>query len=58
MSSGLGGRFPVGYPVATVTEVDADPGQPFARVSAEPNAALSRSRHVLLVFNRPVESED
>ena len=50
VSSGLGGRFPVGYPVAEVTEVSLDPGQPFARVRARPHAALSRSRHVLLVF--------
>ena len=50
VSSGLGGRFPEGYPVATVTEVIADPGQAFARVRARPAAALNRSRHVLLVF--------
>jgi len=52
VSSGLGGRFPVGYPVAIITEVMQDPGQPFARVRAEPQAALNRSRHVLLVFTR------
>ena len=39
VSSGLGGRFPEGYPVATVTEVEIDPGQPFARVRAKPSAA-------------------
>ncbi len=52
VSSGLGGRFPVGYPVAVVTEVMQDPGQAFARVRAQPSAALNRSRHVLLVFTR------
>ena len=56
VSSGLGGRFPEGYPVATVTEVVADPGQPFATVRAEPSAALNRSRHVLLVFTRDPET--
>lgn len=50
VSSGLGGRFPVGYPVAVVTAVERDPGQPFARIRAQPTAALDRSRHVLLVF--------
>jgi rod shape-determining protein MreC len=50
VSSGLGGRFPVGYPVAVVSEVERDPGQAFARVLAIPSAALDRSRHVLLVF--------
>lgn len=49
ISSGLGGRFPQGYPVGRVTHVEIDPGQPFARVSAEPMAALDRSREVLLV---------
>ncbi len=50
VSSGLGGRFPVGYPVAVVTTVERDPGLAFARVHARPTAALDRSRHVLLVF--------
>ncbi len=50
VSSGLGERFPVGYPVADVTEVAIDPGQPFASVKAMPRAQLNRSRHVLLVF--------
>jgi rod shape-determining protein MreC len=58
VSSGLGGRFPEGYPVATVTEIEIDPGQPFARVSARPNAALNRSRHVLLVFTGNVAAEE
>jgi rod shape-determining protein MreC len=57
VSSGLGGRFPVGYPVAVVTEVLRDPGQAFARVKAVPSAALNRSRHVLLVFTGKLESE-
>ena len=52
VSSGLGGRFPQGYPVAEVIEVTVDPGQPFAIVRAKPSAQLDRSRHVLLVFNR------
>ena len=50
VSSGLGGRFPAGYPVAEVTEVVRNPGRSFASVSAKPMAALSRSRHVLLIF--------
>ncbi len=50
VSSGLGQRFPAGYPVATVKEVVHDTGQPFAIVRAEPTAALNRSRYVLLVF--------
>lgn len=50
VTSGLGGRFPEGYPVAVVSQVERDPGEAFARVLASPSAALDRSRHVLLVF--------
>jgi rod shape-determining protein MreC len=56
VSSGLGGGFPAGYPVATVTSVVHDPGKPFATVMARPSAELNRSRHVLLVFS--AKSED
>jgi len=50
VTSGLGGRFPIGYPVAEVVGVDRRPGEAFARVTAKPTAALDRVRHVLLVF--------
>lgn len=51
VSSGLGQRFPVGYPVAEITEIIVDPGRPFVRALARPKAELNRSRHVLLVFD-------
>ncbi|XOV87259.1 MAG: rod shape-determining protein MreC [Pseudomonadota bacterium] len=50
VSSGLGDRFPTGYPVGVVKYVKHDPGKPFAEVRAVPTALLDRSRHVLLVF--------
>jgi len=53
VTSGLGGRFPEGYPVAVVSEVQRDAGEAFARVLAVPSAALDRTRHVLLVFTPP-----
>lgn len=53
VTSGLGGRFPRGYPVARVREVIRDPGRPFTLVKAEPAARLDRSRHLLLVEYRP-----
>lgn len=49
VTSGLGGRFPQGYPVARVTHVDIAPGDAFAVVSAAPSSALDRGRHVLVV---------
>jgi rod shape-determining protein MreC len=49
VTSGLGGRFPPGYPVARVTEIARQPDSPFALVSAEPLAQLESTRVVLLV---------
>jgi rod shape-determining protein MreC len=50
VTSGLGGHFPPGYPVARVSEVRREPGKPFATVIATPAARLDRSRDVLLVW--------
>jgi rod shape-determining protein MreC len=50
VSSGLGGRFPQGYPVARISIVHHDPAEPFARVLAKPMASLNSSRLVLVVF--------
>ncbi|MDQ3202433.1 MAG: rod shape-determining protein MreC [Pseudomonadota bacterium] len=58
VSSGLGQRFPAGYPVATVKEVIHDSGQPFAIVRAVPTAALNRSRYLLLVFTDSRSAEE
>ena len=53
VSSGLGQRFPAGYPVAEVSSVEVDASKRFAKVLVKPKAELDRSRHVLLVFDRP-----
>lgn len=50
ISSGLGGVFPHGYPVATVSSI-ASQESPFAKISATPVARLDRSRELLLVFS-------
>jgi rod shape-determining protein MreC len=49
-TSGLGGSFPPGYPVAEVINVKREPGQPFATVIAQTTAHLDRIREVLLVW--------
>lgn len=49
VSSGLGGRFPVGFPVGSITHFEIDPSQPFAKVSAKPSADIEHVREVLLV---------
>jgi rod shape-determining protein MreC len=56
ITSGLGGVFPPGYPVARVVEVKLRQDQPFAEVIAEPVSSLDRDREVLLVWNEPDES--
>jgi len=52
VTSGLGGRFPNGYPVGRVTRVQRDSGQPFADVEVEPSARLERNREVLLLWSQ------
>ena len=51
ITSGLGGRFPAGYPVGRVVGVERDGGRPFAQVVVEPSAGLERNREVLLVWS-------
>ncbi len=53
VTSGLGGKFPRGYPVARVVEYSPDNGTGFAEVKARPVENLSRLRYVLLMW--PVE---
>jgi rod shape-determining protein MreC len=50
VSSGLGSRFPAGYPVGTISEIVLDPAEPFAKVTVVPSAKLEQSREVLLVW--------
>lgn len=57
VSSGLGGRFPRGYPVAEVSLIDKEPGEPFVSIEAEPRAELNQSRLVLVVFPPSVPEE-
>ena len=50
VTSGLGGRFPSGYPVGRVVSVNRDSARPFAQVMVESSADLERNREVLLVW--------
>ncbi len=54
VTSGLGGRFPMGYPVAKVTRVSSEEGKPFADVKAVPLASLDRLRYLLLLWPETV----
>ena len=50
VSSGLGKRFPRGYPVGQVEAITHEPGSAFAKVSVNPSADLAKSREVLLIW--------
>jgi rod shape-determining protein MreC len=52
LTTGMGGVFPPGYPVAEVTRVDRT-ATTFALVEASPTALLDRDREVLLVWFKP-----
>lgn len=52
MTSGLGGVFPAGYPVAKVAEVHRDAVGPLAQVKATPFANIEADREVVLVWFR------
>jgi len=58
VSSGLGGRFPRGYPVAEVSAIHKDPGDPFVQIQATPKARLNQSRLVLVVFSPQDDAGD
>ncbi len=50
VTSGLGGVFPAGYPVAVVTGIKRDPVLLLAQVRAQPLATLTRDREVMLLW--------
>lgn len=50
ISSGLGRRFPSGYPVGQIEKISRKPGEAFAKVILKPSAQLSKSREVLMVW--------
>jgi rod shape-determining protein MreC len=50
VTSGLGGAFPAGYPVAVIDSVNRIPQAPFADVTAVPSSALDQVREVLLIW--------
>lgn len=53
VSSGLGGRFPAGFPVGTVTALRPDDSRAFLIGELKPAAQLDRGRDVLLLRSAP-----
>lgn len=62
VSSGLGGTFPPGYPVAHVAKIANDPNESFLDIAARPAARINHGKQVLLVWpgrgQKPVESPE
>lgn len=51
VTSGLGGIFPAGYPVATITEIVKTEGLSYLTIKAEPIANLDNTHEVLILFS-------
>jgi rod shape-determining protein MreC len=58
VTSGLGGIFPAGYPVAEVSVVKRDASATFALVEAKPLAQMDRARELVLVWFDPPATLD
>jgi rod shape-determining protein MreC len=50
VTSGLGSKFPEGYPVAKVTGVIQDESRAFSQIQSQPLAKIDRLRYVLLLW--------
>ncbi|AXW86661.1 rod shape-determining protein MreC [Lonsdalea britannica] len=50
VTSGLGGRFPEGYPVGVISSVKVDTQRAYTVIQAHPTAGLQRLRYLLLLW--------
>ena len=50
VTSGLGSKFPEGYPVAKVSAVIQDESRAFSQIQSQPVAKIDRLRYVLLLW--------
>lgn len=51
VTSGLGGKYPEGYPVSTVSFVSNDESREFVQIYSTPIAQIDRLRYLLLLSN-------
>jgi len=58
VTSGLGGIFPPGYPVAVVAKVKRKQGEAFAVIDAKPAARMDHARELLLVWFEPPSADE
>ncbi|WP_057832740.1 rod shape-determining protein MreC [Colwellia sp. TT2012] len=57
VTSGLGGKYPEGYPVARVVLVRADESREFATIYSKPVAQIDRLRYMLLLSKEPSKEQ-
>lgn len=57
VTSGLGGRFPEGYPVGVVSSVKLDTQRAYTVIQARPTADLQRLRYLLLLWGADREGQ-
>jgi rod shape-determining protein MreC len=53
VTSGIGGTYPPGIPVARVTAIERDPAYPFSNVTCLPIAGVNNHRHLLILSSMP-----
>ena len=58
MTSGLGRRFPRGYPVGQISNIEMIPGESFQSVDMSISSKPLAIDHVLLSLVEPLASED
>ena len=56
-TSGLAGRYPAGYPVARVVQIERDSNVAFLDVLAAPEAGLKSIHEVLLIWHDPSDGQ-
>ena len=57
VTSGLAGRYPAGYPVARVVQIERDSNVAFLDVLAAPEAGLKSIHEVLLIWHDPYDGQ-
>jgi rod shape-determining protein MreC len=58
VTSGMGGRFPPGYPVGNISSIKHNPNETHMQVTAEPAAQLNRYKEVLLLWPQKEKEND
>ncbi len=53
MTSGLGGRYPAGYPVGIISNITHQSGNAFATIEVQPSAKMNSIQQVMLIWPNP-----